>query len=46
VDFGVAGGAGWNMNVNAVQGTTKLDGDPGGGRLGGHGKREEYQGRM
>jgi hypothetical protein len=32
------------MNVDAVQGATELDGDPGGGRLGRHGKRGEYRG--
>lgn len=34
VHRGVAGGACWHVQLNLVDGTTELDGDPGGSRLG------------
>jgi len=44
MSFGVAGRAGWNVDRDAVKLTAELDGNPGGGRLGRHGKRGEYRG--
>ena len=44
MSFGVAGRAGWDVDRDAVELTAELDGNPGGGRLGRHGKRGEYRG--